>query len=81
MLTMQPLMLMVGDPDESGCPTYTARFLDKGAEVEYIFTVSEGNIVSVRGEDSFLEATYCDPWVPAFYQSILSFHESRRSGA
>ncbi|MDP3509047.1 MAG: hypothetical protein Q8T09_13815 [Candidatus Melainabacteria bacterium] len=78
MLTMQPLMLIADGTDSFGSQVYRVLFELEGAQVEHLFTVSEGTIVSVRGDDEFLKATVRDPLAPALYQAVLNFHEARR---
>jgi hypothetical protein len=37
---------------------------------------SEG-IACAKGEEEFVKATFCDPFVPELYRSILKFHKAR----
>ncbi len=81
MLAMQPLMLIAEGANTTSDHLYRVRFEYDGSQVEHLFTVSEGTITSVRGDDEFLKATVRDPLAPALYQAVLNFHEARRTGS
>ena len=77
MLTMQPVLMMAEGKDAQGLYRYRVRFNRNGQEVEYTFLVDNDNSPGVTAEDEFIEATFCDPFAPALYQSILKFHKAR----
>lgn len=55
--------------------SYRVRFEKEGSDVEYVFTVDDTGCA--KGEDEFVKATFCDPFVPDLYRSILKFHTAR----
>ncbi len=77
MLTMQPISIIADGKDAQGLNSYRVRFNCKGKEVEYTFLVDNDENPGVTADDEFVKATFCDPFAPALYQSILGFHKAR----
>ena len=77
MLTMQPTMIMAEGKDTKGFHRYLVRFRRDGQDLEYVFLVDNDKHPGVTAEDEFIKATFCDPYAPALYQSILKFHSAR----
>lgn len=74
MLTMQPILMMTAGKSAEGAYLYCVRFDHQGKEVDYTFLVDEEGVTA---DDQFIEATFCDPYVPELYRSILKFHKAR----
>jgi len=76
---MQPLALIAEGTDTKGLHCYRVRFKRDDKEIEYIFLVDNDDSPGVTADDEFVKATFCDPFAPALYQSILKFHAARLS--